>query len=288
MIFFHQNKRSLTLLVLAAMLAGMTAAISRFSAVPDMSSGRPGTQAQQTVSTDSDEEYYDPKTEQRLFELSLGDRRYGEVLAHYKAYPQYLLKALCDDPSLLELMLIYGSGYDPADCYITLEELSQDIPLFIQWDTRWGYASYGDDIIAHSGCGPTCLSMAAVGLTGNSLYTPYYVAKYSTEHGCYQSGVGTSWDLFSQGSRDFGLNCEEIAKDKDVIFSKLAQGYPIICSMMPGDFTDSGHFIVLTGAQKGLITLNDPNSYENSEKLWEYSDLEWQIRNLWCVSKLQQ
>ena len=29
------------------------------------------------------------------------------------------------------------------------------VPLLLQWDKRWGYESYGDNIIGLAGCGPT-------------------------------------------------------------------------------------------------------------------------------------
>ena len=54
--------------------------------------------------------------------------------------------------------------------------------------------------------------------------------------------------------------------------------------MRPGDFTTSGHFIVLTGVENGKIRVNDPNSKVNSEKLWDYDRLESQINNLWAFS----
>ena len=38
-------------------------------------------------------------------------------------------------------------------------ELTGGIPLFLQWDTRWGYVPYGDGWIGNNGCGPTSLSM---------------------------------------------------------------------------------------------------------------------------------
>ena len=127
--------------------------------------------------------------------------------------------------------------------------------------------------------------MVAVGLTKNAVYSPKNVAEYSASHGYYQYGTGTSWALFTQGSEDFGIECEELTLDRDVVFRYLEQGNPVICSMAPGDFTNTGHFIVLTGTENGMIKVNDPNSYSNSEKLWEYSDLEWQIRNLWGFYK---
>ena len=67
------------------------------------------------------------------------------------------------------------------------------------------------------------------------------------------------------------------------IFDNLEAGNPIICAMGKGDFTTSGHYIVLVGTENGLIRVNDPNSYENSETLWSYEQIEGQIRNLWVI-----
>ena len=52
--------------------------------------------------------------------------------------------------------------------------------------------------------------------------------------------------------------------------------------MGPGDFTTTGHYIVMTGYVDGKISVNDPNSYENSEALWSYEQICGQIRNLWA------
>lgn len=43
---------------------------------------------------------------------------------------------------------------------LTHDVIIGQVPLFLQWDKRWGYVSFGDSIIGLSGCGPTCLSMA--------------------------------------------------------------------------------------------------------------------------------
>ena len=53
--------------------------------------------------------------------------------------------------------------------------------------------------------------------------------------------------------------------------------------MRAGDFTTSGHYIVLAGIEDGKYRVNDPNSYANSEKLWSYEQIEGQIRNLWSI-----
>lgn len=66
--------------------------------------------------------------------------------------------------------------------------------------------------------------------------------------------------------------------------NQLASGHPIICSMRPGDFTTTGHFIVLNGYENGQFHVLDPNSNANSEKLWSYERLSPQINNLWAFS----
>jgi hypothetical protein len=55
--------------------------------------------------------------------------------------------------------------------------------------------------------------------------------------------------------------------------------------MKPGDFTYTGHFIVLTGIDEdGLIIVNDPNSPTNSSKHWEVGTLVSQMKSIWKYS----
>ena len=160
------------------------------------------------------------------------------------------------------------------------------IPHLLQWDERWGYQIYGDNMIAVNGCGPTVISMVAAGLTGDNTITPYKVAKFAEQNGYYEGDAGTSWSLMTEGAQQFGIYGEEIGLSRDTVFSALENGYPVICSMRPGDFTTTGHFIVLVGIEDGKIRINDPNSVERSEKLWDYDTLEYQINNLWMFSAI--
>ena len=63
----------------------------------------------------------------------------------------------------------------------------------------------------------------------------------------------------------------------------LDQGSVIICSMRPGDFTTTGHFILLRGYDENGFLVNDPNSRKNSEKQWNYDALSGQIKCLWEI-----
>ena len=81
------------------------------------------------------------------------------------------------------------------------------------------------------------------------------------------------------------LTSWEVIFDEEHIVSTLNSGNPIICVVGPGDFTDNGHFLVLTGIDdSGKIILRDPNSNIRSEKTWEIDKLMSQIKNLWAFS----
>ena len=172
----------------------------------------------------------------------------------------------------------------PADSIGEVE--GGKIPLLLQWDERWGYSFYVDNMIAVNGCGPTAVSMVAAGLTGDASITPYRVAQSAAEQGYYEEGVGTSWQFMTEGVQQYGIYGEELVLSENAVFSALENGQPIICSMRPGDFTTTGHFIVLTGVENGKIIVNDPNSKSKSEQRWEYDRLEPQINNLWGYSLL--
>lgn len=161
------------------------------------------------------------------------------------------------------------------------EVIKERIPLLYQWDDRWGSKEYGAGEMAVTGCGPTCLSMVAMYLLQDVSLTPDWMADYSTDNGYCVPGSGTSWTFMSEGARQLGLYAEEIAPSETIVANYLQEGNPIICIMGPGDFTDGGHFIVLSGWENGLIKINDPNSVANSQKWWTYEEIEGQIRNMW-------
>ncbi len=161
---------------------------------------------------------------------------------------------------------------------------SDSVPLFMQWDQRWGYTPYGDDIIAISGCGPTCLSMVSSYLLQDPSLDPKTVAEFSESNGYCAPGNGSFWTLISEGGERLGLTVNELTLDENDIKSNLEEGKPVICIMGPGDFTTGGHFIVMVDYIDGKIKINDPNSIANSEKLWDYSSIESQIDNLWACS----
>lgn len=222
----------------------------------------------------------------KLVGMGITNEKIREVMSRSEQYPDELLKLLADNEETVDFVLDYLEKKDTAPAETVGKVEKGKIPLLLQWDERWGYAVYGDDMIAINGCGPTAISMIAAGLTGDNTITPYKVAQFSAENGYYAGDSGTSWTLMTEGARQFGIKGEELELSESAVFSALKNGHPIICSMEPGDFTTTGHFIVLTGIEDGRIRVNDPNSRIRSEKLWDYSTLEYQINNLWVYSLL--
>ena len=163
-------------------------------------------------------------------------------------------------------------------------DLSEGVPLLMQWDKRWGYIQYGSDVVGLTGCGPVCLAMAGYYVSdGDERFHPAKMVEFAWDNGYYAKGSGSSWTLISEGGPELGLDVTEIPLVKKRIMDNLEVGNPIICAMGKGDFTTSGHYIVLVGTEDGKIRLNDPNSYANSQKLWTYEEMESQFRNLWVI-----
>lgn len=199
--------------------------------------------------------------------------------------PEDLMELMEKNPETEEFVLQYPSKkgtYSTADLDEYLN--SAQVPLFLQWDSRWGYYEYGGNVMGLTGCGPTCLSMVAIHVLQNPELTPIYMANYAQRNGYYADGIGTSWDFMSQGARALGLNVSEVPLTEGVVKQYLENGNPIIAIMGPGDFTESGHFIVFVGVKDGKIIVNDPNSKSRSQQLWEFEDIKYQIKNMWVYS----
>ena len=97
------------------------------------------------------------------------------------------------------------------------------------------------------------------------------------------AGLKMLWSLDTSGCPKKHTAADKLREVKKRMTDNLEVGNPIICAMGAGDFTSSGHYIVLVGLKDGKFIVNDPNSPENSQKLWSYEQIQGQIRNLWVI-----
>ena len=67
-----------------------------------------------------------------------------------------------------------------------------EVPYLYQTDPQWSEEPYAGGNMRENGCGPTCLSMAYVALTGNTNLDPTAMARLSEEQGHTVDGM-TAW-----------------------------------------------------------------------------------------------
>ena len=143
------------------------------------------------------------------------------------------------------------------------DELKYPIVFALQKMTKEAYENYNsfDEVIGY-------------------IVSPCYLVE---EHLTYYQD-GTSWSFFTEGVKKYRIVGREIALSYELMLDELEQKHPIICSMGPGDFTMTGHIIVITGVKNGKFIINDSNSKDRSKKLWSYEEISDQIKNLWSFS----
>ena len=223
---------------------------------------------------------------ERIKELSRWYPALYFVYINEEKYCDELLKSAAGNPEMTEFL--YGHLFSDGSVTggFTDEEQPEDYPLFLQFDPRWGYMPYGSvSNLGASGCGPTCLSMAVFYLTGDRECTPDKIAEFSLNGGYYVEGVGTAWSLMTDVPRSYGLTSYQINWTEANLKKQLDKGNIIICSVRPGDFTSSGHFILIYGYDENGFKINDPKCVYRSKLSWTYDQIQDDIKGCWTIGK---
>lgn len=200
-------------------------------------------------------------------------------------YPEEILQMLERNKETEEFVLNYPIEKNKKHVIDESEFSRDEVPLFIQWDKRWGYLEFGSGVAGYTACGPICLSMVAYYFTGDRNVLPDKILDFTVDNGYYLKGTGARWSLFTDGGERLGLKVEEIPIEEADVKTAMEGGKVIIASMDKGDFTTKGHFIVFVDYSEGLLKVNDPNSYIRSNKKWEFSAIKDQIKCLWSIEK---
>lgn len=224
------------------------------------------------------------ETLQKLKELGRKNPTIEKIYKNSFDYPETMLTALANNPEMADFVAGYPDSGGGVTGGINEQEKEQSFPLFLQWDSRWGYQDYGEDNIGLAGCGPTCLSMVMYYLTRDESFTPDRIAGYSMENGYYVEGTGTAWALLSDFPRQYGISVTELGAAEETLKAELERGGILICAMRKGDFTLSGHFIVIYGYEDGKFLVNDPNCVARSRG-WSFAQISGQIKNIWSYQK---
>ena len=181
------------------------------------------------------------------------ETKLDEIL-HSAKYPGQLKELAKKNDEAIDFIYEYPKEHSKEhDIDLTAEASQDTVPLLQQWDKRWGYEKA----------------------------SPLAVAEYAKEAGYSVDGSGSAWDLMSSGCRHYGVNAKTIKVDEDTFKERLDEGNLIVVNVGPGDFTDNGHFMVITGYDDEGFTINDPNSIIKSNTHWQFERLSSQIRAAW-------
>jgi len=149
---------------------------------------------------------------------------------------------------------------------------------------------FGGGTISSSGCSVTCIAMVLSYESSSSILPSDVVQKIaSNNNGNYNRfyvSAGQSWDIFPSVARYYGYNCHSLSEKS--VKTMLASGHPVIASCKPGEFTQGGHFIVLTGiTEDGKVTVNDPNFSHagKSSKHYDFESISKQFKGYWSMTK---
>ncbi|WP_101773156.1 C39 family peptidase [Peptostreptococcus faecalis] len=212
------------------------------------------------------------------------------IIENISSYPEKMIDLLIRNHETID----YVYSYKDKDKYnnkALVKNISSSyyvdgsVPLFLQWDRRWGYRDYGKEMIGLSACGPTSLAMVIKHFDSNADVNPYDVAKYAQDNGYVSAENTTSWKLFEKGLNNYGLESRDIVPTEAKMKRALDDGQILIASLKPGIFTEVGHIIVIKGYDRnGDFLINDPNSIINTNKSWSYDELKNDLRKIWGVS----
>lgn len=166
---------------------------------------------------------------------------------------------------------------------------------YMQTDKRWknnDYSAKGEKrTIGSSGCGPTCAAMIIATLKDSSV-TPVETCRWALSNGYKALNQGTYYSYFIPQFKKYNIGCIRLNTSNlygnrassvhTRAFDLLKQGYYLIACMGKGNWTTSGHFVVVW-EKDGKVRINDPYS-QKSEKINGDIDLfKSQVKYYWAI-----
>lgn len=153
-----------------------------------------------------------------------------------------------------------------------------------QGDSRWGkkmYSNHNDksQTMANSGCGPTAMADVVATLKDPKI-TPYDLALLAVKWGDRTRSNGTSWSFFPHIAEHFHFVKMVQTKSFDALKACLDAGGYVVCSMAPGYWTKSGHFICAWKYDGTYVYCNDPAS--SSRKKQKISAFKSESKQYFC------
>ena len=158
-------------------------------------------------------------------------------------------------------------------------------PLNLQTDERWSELSYGDNTLGVNGCAIATLSMI-LSKEQNRVVEPTEILDWAKDV-YFVEGAGTSWTIFQDFATYYGLPFKNLGNSINSALDYLKKDIPVVVSVAPGEFTDTGHIMILAASKDGNIQVYDPNDTPKKshyKKTYTKDEISSQVINYWVYA----
>lgn len=169
---------------------------------------------------------------------------------------------------------------------------------YLQTDPRWGsfdYSAKGEKTtIRASGCGPTAMAMV-LATWADQKVTPATECAWALAHGFKAPHQGTYYGYFEAAGRRFGLKTYRLnysnlyGNDRSAYHAQardaLDRGDLVIACMGKGNWTSSGHYVLVWKIDGNVIFINDPASTLARRTRGSYTLFKQQVKYYWVVER---
>lgn len=169
---------------------------------------------------------------------------------------------------------------------------------YLQTDPRWAnldYSAKGEKTtIRASGCGPTAMAMVLATWADPSV-TPKTECAWALAHGFKAPHQGTYYGYFEEAGRRYGLKTYRLnyanlyGNDRSAYHAQardaIDRGDLVIACMGKGNWTSSGHYVLVWGIQDDTIYINDPASTLARRTRGSYALFKTQVKYYWIIEK---
>lgn len=169
---------------------------------------------------------------------------------------------------------------------------------YLQTDPRWAAADYSapgeKTTIGASGCGPTAMSMV-LATWADPKVTPKTECDWAKRNGYKAPRQGTYYGYFEPAGKRYGLkvtrlNWANIYGNNGAVYHKQAaeaiqRGDLVIACMGKGNWTSSGHYVLVWDIRGETIYINDPASTRAARTQGSYSLFKKQVKYYWIIEK---
>lgn len=169
---------------------------------------------------------------------------------------------------------------------------------YLQTDPKWGWKDYSaageKTTIRASGCGPTAMAMV-LATWADAKVTPETECAWALAHGYKAPHQGTYYGYFEAAGRRYGLKTYRLnyrnlygnatsayhAQARDA----LDRGALVIACMGKGNWTRSGHYVLVWKIVGNVVYINDPASTKPVRTRGAYSLFKQQVKYYWVIER---